>query len=532
MYRFVWALAFVVGCAFIFGCGTELRLDLGTANATPFAHAGTGGEFLVGTTVTLDGSASFDPDGTIRSYQWFVVKQPADSTARLVDPTNASSAFTLDTAGDYVVELSVSDDRGGLSSSTVSIRSLAPGLLVNAGPDFAIAWRGTAQLSGSVQVESGFTATVTWSFVSKPAGSTATLTGATTLGASFVADREGTFVVRLTAQTEHGSRSDDVVVAGIAARQLLNYALVDAEYSKALARYVIVSAGPATLHLHDPTSGNETAVALGFVPKAVGVSPDGLRAAVAHSGKVTIVNLQTMAVQTVYTLAVDVSDIVYGVDNRVHCIGEAGFAVTTLYTINLGNGQITSTASSYPDALAKARLHPGGNAMYTTQYGGSPTHLYRYDVSVSPVTYSRQWPYHGQYDAGYNFWFADDGTIIAASGQVFYSSTNDAVDMTYRATLPNEITVLWATHSVTAGSIAVLGVDYDTNFANILGYHVRTYSDQSLAVQQDITFPLTNTSYFSEGMFAAFNASGTTLYAITRSNTGSGTIYTLYPVLL
>ena len=510
-------------------------MDLTAPNAIPYAHASTGGDVLVGTTITLDGAGSFDPDGTIDSYHWLLVKQPTESIARIVNPDAQVASLTVDTTGEFVVELTVLDNGGASSTSRMTIRSIAPAVFVDAGPDRDAPWRATIQLSGSVAVEAGFTATPSWSFVSKPQGATAALTGASTLTPSFVADREGDFVVRLTAQTEHGSISDDVVVSIAAARQLLDYALVDAEYSKALERFVIVSAGPATLHLHDPATGTETTVALSFVPKAVGVSPDGLRAAVGHSNRVTIVNLQTMAIQTDYTLALDVNEIVWGVDNRVHCIGEAGFAQSRLHTIDLADGSITTTINGYPDALAKARLHPSGTAMYTSQYAGTPTHLYRYDVSVSPVAYSRDWPYHGEYACGYNLWFADDGTIITETGQVFHSSTDAAVDMTYRTTLTDQIKIFGAAHSAVADRIATLGVDYDANFANILGYNVRTWDDQSLALDEAITLPLTpagGTSYLSQGMFAAFNSSGSTLYAITRSTTATGTSYVLYPVPL
>jgi len=458
-----------------------------------------------------------------------------DSNAAVVDAGRAPASLTLDTTGEFVLELDVVDSGGKSAGSGLTITSIAPSVVVNAGADRTAPWRSTVQLSGSVQVEPGTTAVSTWTLVSKPASSTAVLTGADTLTPSFYADTEGDFVLRLTAQTAHSSTTDDVVVTVAATRQALSYSLVDAEYSSALGRFVIVSAGPATLRLHDPSNGSETTVALSFVPKAVGVSPDGLRAAVGHSGKVSIVDLQTMTVQAEYTLTLDVNDIVFGIDNRVHCIGTAGFPNPTLQTINLANGSFTTTSSSYPDPGAKARLHPNGAAMYTSQESASPTHLYRYDVSVSPVAYSRTWPYHGQYDAGYNLWIMDDGTIIAQSGKVFYSSTDATVDMTYRGALTSQVKILWGTDAPAASGFATLGVDYDANYTNVLGYNIRTWNRQTLALQQAITLPRTpggNTSYFSEGMFAAFDGSGTTLYTITRSNTGSGFVYSLYPVPL
>jgi len=90
--------------------------DRGVMNAAPIANAGNDSNVVLGSSVVLDGSGSFDPDGEpITLYQWQVVSTPANSnlgswTANEVDPL-----FAPDSSGVFVLSLTVSD---GLASSS------------------------------------------------------------------------------------------------------------------------------------------------------------------------------------------------------------------------------------------------------------------------------------------------------------------------------------------------------------------------------------------------------------------------------
>jgi len=94
-------------------------------NDPPTANAGDDQTVMEKSTVTLDGSNSFDPDGGIESYRW---KQAAGTPVTFSDPTSAQTTFeapSFDDSGDkaLVLELLVTDS-GGLQSSdstTVSV---------------------------------------------------------------------------------------------------------------------------------------------------------------------------------------------------------------------------------------------------------------------------------------------------------------------------------------------------------------------------------------------------------------------------
>jgi hypothetical protein len=92
-------------------------------NQAPTANAGqnqTG--VVVGTVVTLDGSQSADPEGETLTFQWAFQSIPATSQAILVNETTVNPSFTADVAGQYVVQLVVTDTAGQASQpASVSI---------------------------------------------------------------------------------------------------------------------------------------------------------------------------------------------------------------------------------------------------------------------------------------------------------------------------------------------------------------------------------------------------------------------------
>jgi len=81
-----------------------------SGNRIPIANAGP--DQAVGTSVvTLDGSASFDPEGNPLTFSWVFSSVPDGSGATLSNAGTNSPTFTADVVGSYVVSLTVSDAR-------------------------------------------------------------------------------------------------------------------------------------------------------------------------------------------------------------------------------------------------------------------------------------------------------------------------------------------------------------------------------------------------------------------------------------
>lgn len=76
----------------------------------PIADAGTGElSAVAGKSVKLDATASRALDGSILRYQWQIIEKPANSAVSFSAPDSAKPEFIPDLAGDYRVELIVTD---------------------------------------------------------------------------------------------------------------------------------------------------------------------------------------------------------------------------------------------------------------------------------------------------------------------------------------------------------------------------------------------------------------------------------------
>ena len=96
-------------------------------NIRPKARAGLDLLVDLNDTVRLDGTASLDTKGTNLKYSWSFIKKPVGSSAEIKPSRAKKPRFVVDKAGDYEIELEVSD--GSLSKTDrvlVSTRNIAP----------------------------------------------------------------------------------------------------------------------------------------------------------------------------------------------------------------------------------------------------------------------------------------------------------------------------------------------------------------------------------------------------------------------
>jgi len=188
----------------------------GAANTAPVASAGADLGVLVGSLATLDGSGSSDANGDSLTYSWAFVSRPAGSSASLSGANTVSPSFTPDVAGPYVVSLTVNDGKVSSAADTVTVNAAvgnaAP--VANAGADQNVNVGASVELDGSGSSDAnGDTLSYTWAFVSTPVGSSASLSGSSTVKPTFTADIAGDYVVRLTVNDGTvDSASDSVTV--------------------------------------------------------------------------------------------------------------------------------------------------------------------------------------------------------------------------------------------------------------------------------------------------------------------------------
>lgn len=100
-------------------------------NSAPLADAGTAQTIQLGQIVALDGSKSNDPDNDQLSYKWAVSSKPNGSNALISNTTNIKPTFTPDVAGNYVINLIVSDGALTASSNVNITVQTAPELVLS-----------------------------------------------------------------------------------------------------------------------------------------------------------------------------------------------------------------------------------------------------------------------------------------------------------------------------------------------------------------------------------------------------------------
>jgi hypothetical protein len=92
------------------------------SNIPPVTSAGNN-TVTTTTTASLNGTSSYDPDGSITSYQWTKVSGPALYT--ISNPNVASPDLSFLMLGDYAFELRSTDNNGASTTDTVIVRSSA-----------------------------------------------------------------------------------------------------------------------------------------------------------------------------------------------------------------------------------------------------------------------------------------------------------------------------------------------------------------------------------------------------------------------
>lgn len=189
-----------------------------SANVPPRADAGDDIEGFPGETLTLDGRGSSDVDGDTLAFHWQFTALPPGSQATLLNADFDTASFYADVDGIYEAELTVTD---GLDSDTDTVLifieddNLPP--IANAGSGQSVSLGDTVQLNGNGSSDpDGDPLSYHWTFVSRPPGSNAQLSGTTlqpAVSPRFSADQAGTFVVQLIVEDDSSLRSAPDIVS-------------------------------------------------------------------------------------------------------------------------------------------------------------------------------------------------------------------------------------------------------------------------------------------------------------------------------
>lgn len=208
-----------------------------SVNVLPIANAGPD-QIVFGTTTTLDGSKSVDPDGSINSYQWSVTSGVWGWKWALSFNTPTAEITEVNglKPGTYIFKLTVTDNEGAIVTdkvivtvSTIIPLNVLP--VAQAGPDQELTLPGSISLDGSASADTdGSIAHYSWIKVSGPSASILSSSTSTTTVSGF---SEGTYVFRLTVTDDQGATAyDDITVTvhpePVKTPEITGFTLIDA----------------------------------------------------------------------------------------------------------------------------------------------------------------------------------------------------------------------------------------------------------------------------------------------------------------
>ena len=186
-----------------------------TTNAVlpPTANAGANQTVARNAMVTLSGSGT-DPQGLPLSYKWSLITKPSGSNSALSVPAAQTLSLATDSPGQYVAQLVLNNGFVDSAPSTVTITTTNSAPVANPGQPQNIRQGDTVTLDGSGSSDSdNDKLTYSWSFLSVPINSAATLNGATSASPMFVADRPGTYIVQLIVNDGYANSAPKTVSA-------------------------------------------------------------------------------------------------------------------------------------------------------------------------------------------------------------------------------------------------------------------------------------------------------------------------------
>lgn len=172
-----------------------------TLNNPPEASVIAGEKLFVNRMVKLDGRGSKDMDGDTITYQWNLLSTPVGSNAEIKRKNKEKSSFRADMAGDYEVQLVVTDRLGLFSEATIKKITVLGNLPPKASiadilSRFKIGDEVTVYGSASKDKDDD-PLTYQWKFISKPKSSNIVIQNANAENASFQLDANGGYGLQL-----------------------------------------------------------------------------------------------------------------------------------------------------------------------------------------------------------------------------------------------------------------------------------------------------------------------------------------------
>ena len=352
----------------------------------------------------------------------------------------------------------------------------------------------------------------------------------------------GTVLVNVRANTTDSPRQETITVGNASATitqpvaapgtgepppllSTLPFRVTDAEFSPALNSIVAVS--DYALNIYNTATRSLTTISLDTAAFCVGVSPDGLYAAVGHSGAISYIDLANAKLVKKLDVSTDVLDIILAGNGYVYAFPRTD-QWQKVRCVNIATNTETLQTGNQIYAGTLGRLHPSGTAIYDATNGLSPANIEKLNISGGTASYAYGSPYWGDYSMCGNLWISENGTrIYTACGNVFRSTTDPATDMRYMGRV-NEPSIRWAVESTAFGSAAIVPLYNSYNPPPRTDQEIHYYSTDFFNYQGKLVLPsftVEDKSWQSRGRWHFFSADGTKQHTIVQADPESGMLF-------
>ncbi|HVM87014.1 MAG TPA: PKD domain-containing protein [Puia sp.] len=181
-------------------------------NQPPVANAGTSTTItLPANSTSLDGTKSYDPDGSIVSYNWTELSGP--SSATISGALTATPTVSNLVAGKYIFQLTVTDNSGASSSAQVNVTvnsSTNTNPVANAGANQNITLPvNSVSVDGSASIAPPSSSIVSFAWLEVSGPSSATIANPTNVSTSINNLIQGTYIFQLTVTDNNGNKGVD-----------------------------------------------------------------------------------------------------------------------------------------------------------------------------------------------------------------------------------------------------------------------------------------------------------------------------------
>ena len=250
-----------------------------------------------------------------------------------------------------------------------------------------------------------------------------------------------------------------------------DFAVIDATYAATVNRLLMVSSNPHMLHIYDPLSEQDIQIPLSRQPTAVTLSQDGSLALVAHSDVLSLINITTYTIQTIFVEA-PIYDAARADNGWLYLTSSDDFKAR-LYGLEPETENEKVLELAHDNDVRILQLAADGRSLYSTTQGSEPGRLEKIDITRGEPQF--------MYDSGDvadtcdQVWLAEDGRFaFTGCGHIWRLADLKRDDMVLLGnffTEPERITSL--TYSTAAEHILVIT---ETNDNQVFEFDVGSFA--------------------------------------------------------